>query len=174
MGKGIPKMEARQIKHPERIKVETFRKAAPRLLLTVIVILALFFLLGVMVSKADMVGYATYYNHGKVTRSGEPFNPNAMTCAVSWQLWSDLAGKRLVVHSKNRSIIVRVNDSGGWTMTKYYAYGKQKIGKYIVEWIFPSMVGLPIVVDLTPRAYDLLFSDKQQASNPVTVTILDD
>jgi rare lipoprotein A len=64
---------------------------------------------------ASQSGQASYYGQGdgyawKTTASGEVMNPHAMTCAS----WEYPLGTRLKVTCGNRSVIVRVNDRGGY------------------------------------------------------------
>lgn len=56
-------------------------------------------------------GVASFYgecHRGKLTASGEPFSPSALTCAS----WFYPLGTRLLITSGGRQVIVTVNDRG--------------------------------------------------------------
>ena len=75
-----------------------------------IVLIALF---SQMFGAPALNGLATWYDHGTVTRSGEPFVWSAPTCAVDASLWDMLAGRTVLVLSENGQVTTwRVNDSG--------------------------------------------------------------
>lgn len=78
-------------------------------------------------------GWATWYaEEGKITRSGELYDPRGYTCAVAWQKWLELRGQPVLVSMEDgRQVEVVVNDTGRL----------QEAGLY---------QGLPFVVDL-PR-----------------------
>jgi peptidoglycan lytic transglycosylase len=55
---------------------------------------------------------ASSYSSGKITASGERFNPNAHTAAArTWPLGTVLIVKN---PKNNRSVTVRINDTGPW------------------------------------------------------------
>ena len=64
-------------------------------------------------SSATLASWYGYPFHGRKTASGEVFNQYAMTCASN----SHTLGTRLLVTnpSNNKSVIVRVTDTGGFS-----------------------------------------------------------
>ncbi|MDP4823564.1 MAG: septal ring lytic transglycosylase RlpA family protein [Aestuariivirgaceae bacterium] len=57
-----------------------------------------------------MVGWASYYKHGKRTANGEAFNPQGLTAA---HRTLPFGTKVRVVNIRNgKSVIVRINDRG--------------------------------------------------------------
>ena len=57
-----------------------------------------------------IIGYASYYKHGKRTANGEPFNPNGLTAA---HRTLPFGTKVRVTNLRNqRSVVLRVNDRG--------------------------------------------------------------
>jgi len=107
-----------------------------------------------------MVGIATHYDadthNGRYTKSGEPYDADAFCAAVPHELWELLRGKMLRVVYGDADVVVRVNDCGLLTEAGYFTWTEKQIGKYIVEWFFPSKDGYRVVIDLTPAAYEKL------------------
>ena len=62
--------------------------------------------------SATVSWYGGYF-HGRQTASGEKYNQNGMTCASN----SHKIGTKLLVtnHKTNKSVVVRVNDTGGFS-----------------------------------------------------------
>ena len=57
-----------------------------------------------------IIGYASYYKHGKRTANGEPFNPNGLTAA---HRTLPFGTKVKVTNLKTgKAVIVRINDRG--------------------------------------------------------------
>lgn len=73
---------------------------------------ALLSLAGLLVpAPAADRGVASWYgeeHRGRITASGEPFNPDHLTAAS----WFYPLGTRLRIHHGARSVVVRVNDRG--------------------------------------------------------------
>ena len=106
-----------------------------------------------------LTGIATYYGEqhtGKLTRSGEVFDPDVLACAVDANLYHELYNKWLLVKTDDNAVLVRVNDSGYLADAGVFSWQRRRIGEYDVEWFFPAAEGYNIVVDLTPKAYQLL------------------
>ena len=64
---------------------------------------------------------ASYYENksvdprwGGVTKSGEKFDENKLTAAVPPKYWKKYKGRNLIVSSGNKSVTVKVNDTGGF------------------------------------------------------------
>jgi rare lipoprotein A len=71
---------------------------------------SLCFLVAGSVHAAPMVGWASYYKHGKRTANGEAFNPQGLTAA---HRTLPFGTKVRVVNIRNgKSVIVRINDRG--------------------------------------------------------------
>ncbi len=51
---------------------------------------------------------------GKITRSGEPYNPESFTIAVDDDLWEELSGElvRVTNLETGKALLLRVNDTG--------------------------------------------------------------
>ena len=78
-----------------------------------------------------MSGSATYYDYGTVTRSGDPFDLDSLTCAVDDARWEELRGKTLVVLTESGHMTyLKVNDTG-------------YLQKSTAEWVQPVVVDLP-------------------------------
>lgn len=96
-------------------------------------VLACVFLLGGMHSQTGHAqptqGIASYYKHGKVTASGEPFDPKGLTAA---HRSLPFGTKVLVTHlASQKSVIVKINDRGPFIRGRIIdlSYGAaQKIG----------------------------------------------
>ena len=90
----------------------------------------------------EYTGYCTYYDlPGRMTASGEMFNPNSMTCAMTKE--KAALGTRVRVKSEmsGREINVKVNDRG--------PFERSRDGKAIR----PLRPDKNIVIDLTPAAF---------------------
>ena len=61
-------------------------------------------------ANAAQVGVASYYNSGKITANGEPFNPFAMTAAHKTLKFGTIV--KVVDLTTGNSVIVRINDRG--------------------------------------------------------------
>lgn len=66
-------------------------------------------------AAAAKSGKASWYKTGRVTASGEKFNPNGMTAAHMTLPF----GTKLKVSYKGKSVIVKVNDRGN-----FHKYGR--------------------------------------------------
>jgi rare lipoprotein A len=63
-----------------------------------------------MTSGASQVGMASYYRSGKVTASGEKFNPQGLTAAHRTLPFGTRV--RVTSVSTGKAIVVRINDRG--------------------------------------------------------------
>ncbi len=113
----------------------------------------------------DFVGLATWYgnvdNVGRQTRSGEPYDPHTLTCAVPHELWDDLAGRLLRIQRMDSDsyVLVRVSDAGYLSEAGRFIWDVRRVGEQDVARWWPDEEGLPIVVDLTPAAHRFLSPD---------------
>ena len=114
----------------------------------------------------DLAGLATWYgdesHRGRETRSGDPYDPDALTCAVPDELWDELAGKTLRVEGvyDGSQVIVRVNDTGYLSEAGRFTWAARRVGTYDVARWWPDDSGLSVVVDLTPAAHHLLSAER--------------
>ena len=101
-----------------------------KIILLLIILLAL-----VEISRAEpnkWIGFATYYtvqSSSRITASGEPYNENAMTCAI-WNLPFNTMLKVTNI-ANGKFVFCRVNDRG------------------VAKRLFKKKV----IIDLTPRAF---------------------
>ncbi len=112
----------------------------------------------------DLSGYATFYNlPGSTTSTGQPFDPNGMTAAMT----RDRAppGTNVQVRLQgdpSTAITVQVNDTG--------PFARDAAGRPLR----PLRPDPDIVIDLTPHAFDLLTNNNRQLGRvPVIVTVPD-
>jgi len=108
--------------------------------------------------RYSMTGLAVHYDvdrhAGKLTRSGEPYRGDALTCAVDAGVYQDLAGSWLLVMADNgRWLPLRVNDSGYLTAAGCFAWSAEK-GYYV-----PDPEGLPVMVDVPEQTFYRLSPD---------------
>jgi hypothetical protein len=104
----------------------------------------------------DRVGLATFYDApaGAITRSGDPFDPNGMTCAVDASEWEELQGRTLVleVFGQDHKVELVVNDTG-----HLYRAGLHEFDPGRRVWR-PSERGVRVVVDVPRATYERYFS----------------
>lgn len=109
----------------------------------------------------EYTGYCTYYDlPGRMTASGEMFNPNSMTCAMTKE--KAALGTRVRVKSEmsGREISVKVNDRG--------PFERSRDGKAIR----PLRPDKNIVIDLTPAAFREMVGNLGPGKVRVTVKLL--
>jgi rare lipoprotein A len=74
-----------------------------------------------------IIGYASYYKHGKRTANGESFNPNGLTAAHR----SLPFGTKVKVTNlrTGRAVVVRINDRGPFIRSRVIdlSYGAAKV-----------------------------------------------
>ncbi|MGE0004446.1 MAG: septal ring lytic transglycosylase RlpA family protein [Parvibaculaceae bacterium] len=72
------------------------------------------------------VGLASYYKSGRLTASGERFNPNGYTAAHRWLKFGTIV--RVTNLKTGRSVVVRINDRGPFVSGRIIdlAYGAAK------------------------------------------------
>jgi len=125
-------------------------------------------------------GLAVWNNDTKTTTSGEPFDPQALTCAVDPLLWR-LRGRTLLICTipgkgvnAARCVRVRVNDTGPLAEQGLFVYESRPRGMLTVTrwWQGDGIEALPIIVDLTPAAMDLLTGGTRETCL-VTVEVME-
>ncbi len=113
---------------------------------------------------ADLSGYATYYNlPGSTTASGQPFDPNSMSAAMTRDRAPPGTNVQVRLQSDpSTAVTVQVNDTG--------PFARDADGRPLR----PLRPDPNIIIDLTPRAFDQLTNNNRQLGRvPVIVSVPD-
>jgi hypothetical protein len=104
----------------------------------------------------DLRGLATYYDHGTVFRSGEPFHLDAGVCAVDVSEWDRLRGQMVVVLAESGHVaVLRVADTGYLYRAGVFTWG---IRGMVARW-WPNAAGERVVLDVPRETFRKLSPD---------------
>ena len=132
------------------------------------------------VASPIWLGLAVYHGEQRETASGEPFDGSAMTCAVDVSLFTQFVNRILHICvipgygvNEARCVDVRVTDSGPLGRAGLFVYESRPRGMLTVTrwWAGDGDGALPIVVDLTPAAMDMLTGGTRETC-AMTVEVL--
>jgi hypothetical protein len=129
----------------------------------------------------SMTGLAVYHNEQRETASGEPWDGNAMAGAVDGSIFSTLRGQVTRICNipgygvnEARCIQVRINDKGPLAEQGAFVYESRPRGMLTVTrwWEGDGDGALPIVVDLTAAAMDVLTNNTRETC-AITMEVLE-
>jgi len=124
-----------------------------------------------VLGQPALVGLATFYDYGEVTRDGSPFLLDAPTCAVDASEWERLRGRTVLVLADNgRWAMLRVNDTGRLYRAGRFTWDVRPRGEAQVARWWPAEQGERVVLDVPAQTFRKLSPDGETVRVQVWVT----